>query len=62
MSNMIVTHADRIDAGDAKRLGISLNEYRDAKTLIDARRLTISKSTILTLVQEMHTLDRVGRN
>ena len=53
MSNVIVTSEDRMDAADAKGLGISLEEYRDAKSLIEKRKLTISRRTIIALADEM---------
>jgi hypothetical protein len=58
MNNMLITHQDRIDAVDAKRLGIGLAEYKDAKCKIDFSNKTISREEILRMVKEMHTAHR----
>lgn len=62
MMNMLITHQDRIDAADAKTLGIGLSEYKDAKCKIDFSNRTISKEEILRMVREMHTTRRVCAN
>jgi len=62
MTNCLITHQDRIDAKDAKSLGIGLEEYKDAKCKIAASSKAISKAEILNMVRNMKTNARICRN
>ena len=62
MTNCIITHQDRLDAKDAKVLGIGLADYKEAKCKIDFSNRTISKEEILSMVRNMHTKYRISPN
>ena len=53
-ANIIITAQDRMDAADASMLGISINDYRDAKVLIAAGKRHICRDEILRTVDRMH--------
>ena len=62
-NGMIVTHQDRLDADDARRLGISLIEYKEARCIIaSSNNGSISKEEILRMCRNMHTANRISRS
>lgn len=61
-NGMVTTHQDRLDLEDAKRLGISLHEYKEARaTIVYSSSKTISKSELLELCKNMHITNRIQR-
>ena len=52
-TTILTTGQDRMDSEDASRLGISIDDYRDARVLIAAGKRHICRDEILRTVDRM---------